>query len=473
MIESIKNRIWAMLKEKDVSLAMLYDKEGDILWHRGRKIKGKTVQTGEGFSKSFIEKTLANDTPIEEKDVVLTLSGESLPFSARVLYIKSLFIQPVAPGYYLYIDSGIKHSFTSSDCEVFKLMGQMLGEIIVKIRNSQDISNGICGSSNCAKQIREQIIKYAIEEEPVLLLGETGVGKNHVAELVHRTSGRKGKFVVVHTPSIPETLFESELFGHKKGAFTGASESKKGLVEEAAGGTLFLDEIAEIPISFQAKLLQLIDVKKYRVVGDSSENQADIRIIAASNRLLEEEVKQQRFRKDLFFRLSVLPIEIPPLRERKEDIKDIVNQYRYLLKGKQLDDSSWQVLYQYHWPGNVRELINLLKRAGIHLENTVIGREIEAILQGNKLEEPVSRGFSSDHFDKAIAEGKSFWDSIWKEFLNREISRRDVLCILRKYYEENGNNLKALSRFLNIKEKDYPRFISALHKYNVHPGKNL
>jgi transcriptional regulator with PAS, ATPase and Fis domain len=290
--------------------------------------------------------------------------------------------------------------------------------------------------------------------------------------LVHRTSGRKGKFVVVHTPSIPETLFESELFGHKKGAFTGAGESKKGLVEEAAGGTLFLDEIAEIPISFQAKLLQLIDVKKYRVVGDSNENQADIRIIAASNRLLEEEVKQQRFRKDLFFRLSVLPIEIPPLRERKEDIKDIVNQYRYLLKGKQLDDSSWQVLYQYHWPGNVRELINLLKRAGIHLETTVIGKEIEAILQGNKLEEPVNHDFSSDRFYKAIAEGKSFWDSIWKEFLNREISRRDVLRILSKYYEENGHNLKAMSRSLNIKEKDYPRFISALHKYNVHPGKD-
>ncbi len=472
MIESIKNRIWDMLKEKDVSLAMLYDKEGNILWQRGRKIKGKTIPEGEGFSKSCIEKTLSSDIPVKEEDVVISLSSEHLPHSARVLYIKSLFIQPLAPGYYLYIDSGSKEAFTAGDCEIFKLLGQMLGEMIIRMRSTQENAGGISGTSDAVKKIREQVIKYALEEEPVLLLGETGVGKNHVAELIHRFSGRQGKFVVVNTPSIPETLFESELFGHKKGAFTGAGENKNGLVQEADKGTLFFDEIAEIPFSFQAKLLQLIDVKKYRWLGDARERYADLRIVAASNRDLEEEVKQNRFRKDLFFRLNVLPIEIPPLRERKEDIAVIVNEYQSLLKGKTVTQGFWKVLNRYDWPGNVRELINLLKRAGIHLVNPVIDREIETLLKRTKVEDPVYPGFNGEQFEKEIAGGKNFWDSIWKAFINREISRREVLSLLGKYFRQNQRNLKAMARSLNIPEKDYPRFISALHKYGVHPGKS-
>lgn len=472
MIESIKAKLWDLLKEKQVSLAMLYDREGRILWHKGRKIKGKTIHEGEGFSKSCIEKTIQNHSPVEQADVVITLSGDGLPQSARILYVKSLIVQPVTPNVFLYVDSGIKESFSSSDLEVFKVMGHLLGEMIDNIKKRQQDIGGISGTSEAIQKIRELVIKYSLEEEPVLLLGETGVGKNHIAELIHRFSGRKGPFTIVHTPSIPESLFESELFGHKKGAFTGASDTKKGLAEEAEGGTLFFDEIAEVPISFQAKLLQFIETKKYRVLGDSKEKTADVRILAASNRSLEQETREKRFRDDLFYRLNVLPIEIPPLRTRKEDIRALVKENEIHLRGKSIGEEFWQVVLDHDWPGNVRELIHVIKRAGIQLKNPVMGKEIETIIFHHPREKAEEEtGSSIEHLREEIRSGKTFWETAWKLFLNRDISRRDLHGFLEKYYIESDKNLKIMSRQLNIDEKDYPRFISALHKYDIHPGK--
>jgi len=470
MIESIKTKLWDLLKEKQVSLAMFYHRDGRILWHRGRKIRGKTIHDGEGFSKSCIERTLRNGVPIERDDVVITLSGDGLPRSARMLLVKSLMIQPVSPDLFLYVDSGIKESFSVSDSEVFKVMGHLLGEVIDKIKTSQRDTGGISGTSDAIRDIREQVVKYSLEEEPVLLLGETGAGKNHIAELIHRFSGRKGPFIVVNTPSIPETLFESELFGHTKGAFTGAGESKKGLVEEADGGTLFFDEIAEVPVSFQAKLLQFIETRKYRTLGDSRERQADVRIVSASNRRLEEEIGAKRFREDLFYRLSVLPIEIPPLRTRKEDIRTLVKENERHLRGMTVNEEFWKVVLGHGWPGNVRELIHVIKRAGIHLKGPVIGKEIETIIH-HRADKANEAPPGMEHLYEAIDSGKSFWDTAWKRFIDRDLSRCEIRSFLEKYYMANNKNLKAMSRALNIVEKDYPRFISALHKYHIHPAK--
>ena len=470
MIESIKTRLWNLLKEKEVSLAMLYDKDGRILWHRGRKIKGKTITEGEGFSKSCIENTLHSRDPVEQKDVIISLSGNGLPLSARILYVKSLLIQPVTSNIFLYVDSGIKESFSQSDCDVFKVMGHLLGEMIEQIKQNQRETGGISGSSRMVETIREQVVRYSLEEEPVLLIGETGVGKNHVAELIHRFSGRKGPFVVINTPSIPETLFESELFGHRKGAFTGASENKWGLVREAEGGTLFFDEIAEIPTTFQAKLLQLIDTKKYRTLGDPREKTADVRIVAAGNRDLKEEIELKRFRQDLYFRLNVLPIKIPPLRERKEDIREIVAAYGDHLRGKEVGSGFWEAMLAYDWPGNVREVIHVLKRAGIQLPGPKIDREIESIIKADKAGTDQYVSFIDD-LRMSVSSGQSFWETAWKQFLNRDISRREMMAFLDSYYVESEKNLKTMSQHLNIEEKDYPRFISALHKYAIHPGK--
>ncbi|MCP5051931.1 MAG: sigma-54 factor interaction domain-containing protein, partial [bacterium] len=263
---------------------MLYNRKGEILWHRGREIKGKTIAGGEGFSKTFMDKMRYEPDTIEEEDVVVTSEMVDLSRSAFVLHIKSLIIQPVGNDFFLYIDSGARASFSETDRAIFKVIGSLLGEMLDRVIQNENDIHGINGSSGATGKIRELVLKYTLEEEPVLLLGETGVGKNHIAQLIHLYSGRKGKFTIVNTPAIPDNLIESEIFGHKRGAFTDAHSDKRGFVDEASGGTLFLDEIAEIPLTFQAKLLRFIETKRYQVVGDPTEKQADIRIIAATNK---------------------------------------------------------------------------------------------------------------------------------------------------------------------------------------------
>ena len=369
MIESVKDKLWDILKQKEVSLAMLFSRDGRILWHKGREVIGKTIEDGEGFSKSSIGATIEKGGHFEKEGAFATLSGSNLPLSAMTLQVKSLIIQQVDPDLFLYIDSGVKESFTTSDRDMFRIIGELLGKTIETIK---DRHVGIAGSSQAAGRLRELVLRYSLEEEPVLLIGETGVGKSYVAELIHQFSGRKGRFVIVNCPTIPENLLESEIFGHRKGAFTGADANKKGLLEEADGGTFLLDEIGEVPVTVQAKLLQLLDTRKYRVLGDTKERTADVRIIAATNRDLQEDIETKRFRQDLYYRLNVLPIKIPPLRERKEDIRSIVQENMMLLRGKSIVSGFWEAIMDHAWPGNARELIHVLKRAGIAIEEPAV-----------------------------------------------------------------------------------------------------
>jgi transcriptional regulator with PAS, ATPase and Fis domain len=306
-------------------------------------------------------------------------------------------------------------------------------------------------------------LKYSIEEEPVLLIGETGAGKNHIAELIHRYSGRKGQFITVHTPSIPESLFESEIFGFLKGAFTGAHMKRDGLVALAEAGTIFFDEISEVPVSFQAKLLQFMDTQKYRMLGDLKEKKANVRIIASTNRNLVEEIREKRFREDLYFRLSVLQLDIPPLRDRKEDIKSIVMENRGHLRGKKLSDGFWQVVYDHDWPGNVRELIHVIKRAGIQLEGPVIGSEIRDVIHTRR----GCIGFKSvDHLDRIwekLKSGECFWDVVKKPFLERELNRSEVKIIISRGLKESGGKYKKLLDVFNIDTGKYMNFMRFLY----------
>ncbi|MCP5047052.1 MAG: sigma-54-dependent Fis family transcriptional regulator, partial [bacterium] len=210
--------------------------------------------------------------------------------------------------------------------------------------------------------------------------GETGTGKSHIVQLIHHYSGRTGNFKIIHTPGIPENLFESEMFGHKKGAFTGADTEKKGLVEEAAGGTLFIDEITEISVSKQAKLLRFIESGKYTPLGGTKEHEVDVRVVAATNRNLKDTIVDKTFREDLYYRLNVFNIHLPPLRERKEDLRDLVMEKKEYLKGKKIGSGFWEAIYQHHWPGNVRELFSLLKRAGVHQRDVLTGKDIKGII---------------------------------------------------------------------------------------------
>jgi DNA-binding NtrC family response regulator len=471
MIESIKNKIWDILKEKEVSLAMLYDCEGRILWHRGREIKGSTITAGHGFSKSCAEAARQQQGVAREDGVAITRTVNDLPDSARLLYVKNVMVVPAGESLFLYVDGGVKAGFSAGDAEVISAMGGMLGEMIDRFKAGADPAGNIAGSSPAAKNVRDLVAKYALEEEPVLLLGETGVGKNHVADLIHRLSGRKGVLVTVHTPNVPADLFENELFGHARGAFTHASERKNGLITEADNGTIFLDEIAEIPLPVQSKLLRFIESGRFRVLGGVDEIRVAVRVIAASNRDLAEEVKQGNFRRDLFYRLNVLPLQIPPLRERRDDIQSLVQENERLLRGKQLDPSAWKALVNHDWPGNIRELLHALTRAGIVLPGPVIGAEIGQLLQNGLNENEIICDTAIDVCRAEIAAGKSFWETVWRGFIKRDLNRDQVRLFLKTAFAECGQNLKTMATKLNVRAAEYPRFVSMLHRYAIHPKK--
>lgn len=477
MFEVIKEKIWNLLKEKEVSLAMIYDEDGKILWHKGREIEGKDVFTGFGFCQSYIEESLKNPVRIDVEDYIKS-EGKTLSKSAQRLMVKSVIIHPIKRGFFLYVDSGKRDFFSEKDKISFQILGELLEQVIMKAQEDADVY-GLTGISTASQKIQELVVKYSLEEEPVLLTGETGVGKNYIAALIHRYSGRKGKFVIVDTPNIDANLFESKLFGHKKGAFTDARFDKTGLVEEAAKGTLFLDEITEIPLHIQAKLLRFLDTRKFYTLGESIEKEADVRIIAATNKDLPNAVENNEFRKDLYYRLNVLEIKIPPLYERKEDIKKLVLENQILLRGKEIGQGFWDVIYDYHWPGNVRELLNILTRAGVILESPITGEKILSLLNitgGTLPLEIHERGERAEDdnlrkIHEKIKAGDSYWDVIWKPFIDRNLNRDMVKSILNYFYNESSASFKKMIKDLNIDEKDYQKFMSLLYQYKIDPRK--
>jgi two-component system response regulator AtoC len=237
----------------------------------------------------------------------------------------------------------------------------------------------ILARSDAMREIFRTIAKIADFKTTVLITGQSGVGKELVARALHRRSSRKSEpFVAINCGAIPEALLESELFGHKKGAFTDASSDKRGLFEEASGGTIFLDEIGEMPLPLQVKLLRVLQEETLRRLGDTRDIKVNTRIIAATNRDLQAEVKASRFREDLFYRLNVLHIHIPPLRERREDISLLIdhflqkNNVRLGTNHKGVDSEARRLLSEYAWPGNVRELENTIERAMVLCEGEMI-----------------------------------------------------------------------------------------------------
>jgi transcriptional regulator with PAS, ATPase and Fis domain len=221
------------------------------------------------------------------------------------------------------------------------------------------------------------IEKVAPTDATVLIRGDSGTGKELVARALHNNSPRSDRpMVTINCAALQETLLESELFGHEKGSFTGAQQSKSGLIEVAEGGTLFIDEVAEMAPSLQAKLLRVLEDGHYRRVGSTKESHANVRIIAATNKPLEQEQKAKRFREDLYYRLNVVTIEMPPLRDRREDIPLLVEHFlttRQLGKNRcQIHPDAMRSLQNYNWPGNIRELANVLERAQILSEDHTI-----------------------------------------------------------------------------------------------------
>ena len=303
------------------------------------------------------------------------------------------------------------------------------------------------------QNIIEFIKKIALFDNTVLVYGESGVGKELIAKAIHKLSPRKDKpFIPVNCANISPDLMEAEFFGYKKGAFTGADKDSAGLIEKANGGTLFLDEIGEIPYDMQAKFLRFLETKEIRRIGEEKPRKIDVRIVAATNRNLEEMVKRGEFREDLYFRIGGFKIEIPPLRERKDDIPLLVEYFiqkfneKYNRDVKGITPQALKVLVEYDWPGNVRQLENMIYKACMLTEP---GQPIDV-----KNIDPEIKGDSE--FPLSYSEAKKqYMEKFMKKYLSVLLSMT------------NGNISKA-ARMANIERQSLQKL---LKKYNVDPAK--
>jgi len=269
----------------------------------------------------------------------------------------------------------------------------------------------LIGKSPAMQKIYDLIERIRDSSSNVLLTGESGTGKELVAKAIHYSGSRKeGPFIAVNCAAIPETLLESELFGYKKGAFTDAKADKKGLISEAGEGTLFLDEITEMSPLLQAKMLRVIEERQVRPLGDTNTHPVDVRFISASNRNMKDLIHQGRFREDLYYRLKVIDIELPPLRERKDDIPLLVQHFiqKFRQESKKVSGASEEglrILIDYSWPGNVRELENVIQRAiTLGQQETILPEDLPASMIQELDEDVVEKGlrkkYSLDQLEK-------------------------------------------------------------------------
>ncbi|MBY0149055.1 sigma-54-dependent Fis family transcriptional regulator [Neobacillus niacini] len=342
---------------------------------------------------------------------------------------------------------------TSTQVETIKMMKAKEEKVESKL--TQEISDGsqIITNSGKIKSILEFCKKVAPTDSNILILGESGTGKSVLAQYIHKISRRKnGPFLAINCAAIPEELLESELFGYAKGAFTGASHlGKQGLIEAANGGTLFLDEIGEMPLSVQAKLLQVIQEKQFIPVGSNKVKKVDIRIMAATNKNLADLVKDKAFREDLFYRLNVIDIHLPPLSERKEDIVPLI--YNFLNKfnqkyneNKVISDECLNILIHYSWPGNIRQLENLMERLVIVSNSIIQLADIPDII--NESVGQVTQLALPNSLDKALDETKrtfirrSFqtYKSSRKVANDLGISQTKAANLIRKYCSDLISN---------------------------------
>ncbi len=322
-------------------------------------------------------------------------------------------------------------------------------ENLVNYNIDYNEAEGMVYSSEKMKAIISLVDEISKTDATVLITGETGVGKEVLAKLIHRKSPRRDKrFVVINCAAIPEHLIESELFGHEKGAFTGASYRRIGKFEQGQGGTVFLDEIGELPLSMQMKFLRVLQERQFERIGSSDTLDLDVRFVVATNKDLLEETQKGNFREDLYYRINVIKIEIPPLRERKEDIIALSNVFlrefsTYYDKSlKKLDLEAMHILLNYHWKGNIRELKNVMERS------VILARKNEELL-------------SIDHLPVEIKTEKSFPELRRKTEIT--LKEYEKLLILYTLHNTEGNKSKA-AEILGIRRQT---LYNKMKEYNI------
>ncbi|MGE5808077.1 MAG: sigma-54-dependent transcriptional regulator [Nitrospirota bacterium] len=325
------------------------------------------------------------------------------------------------------------------------------------LKRSIERRHEIIGESEKIKTLKQQIVLAGPTNGWVLIHGESGAGKELVARAIHRASRRSsGPFVEVNCAAIPQELIESELFGHEKGSFTGATGMKRGKFELAHGGTIFLDEIADMSMATQAKVLRVLEGQEFQRVGGTKTLKADVRIIAASNKTLVDEIKKGAFREDLYYRLNVIPLEVPPLRERADDIPLLVRHFlqefstEYGQKTKTIDDAALNLFVSYRWPGNVRELRNIIERLIIMVPAPVL--QVQDVpppinsLQPDRQTAPAPTGDPGGHYHATLKDARAAFE---REFIMQKL-------------RENGGNVSRTADAIGVERSNLHRKIKAL-----------
>jgi transcriptional regulator with PAS, ATPase and Fis domain len=334
-----------------------------------------------------------------------------------------------------------------------------------------------------AIQTLQDEIHYAARcDAKVLITGESGAGKEIVARLIHASSARtRAALVTVNCAALTDTLLETELFGHVRGSFTGAYRDRLGAFEQGHRGTVFMDEIGETSPRMQGLLLRFLETGEIQRVGsDQVQNRVDVRVIAATNRVLLEAVANKTFREDLYYRLNVIHLRVPPLRERVEDIPLLVRFFldqfsrQYQVEIPALSPEALQTLVEHPWPGNVRELKNVMERLIVRDKGGEIRRDdlpLELLRAVPVLQAPTTsptRPAADVLFERMVNGGESFWSCVYAPFMARDLTRDDLRVIVRKGLERTSGNYKVMVELFNMPGDDYKRFLGFLRKYQCH-----
>ena len=344
------------------------------------------------------------------------------------------------------------------------------------IRSSQ-----IIGSSEVILDLKRAIDRIARADAKVLITGESGTGKELVARALHESSGRaQAPFVAVNCAGLADGLLESELFGHLKGSFTGAYRDKAGKFEVADHGTMLMDEVGEMSLRMQGMLLRFLETGEIQKIGsDQAASRVDVRIIASTNRNLRQMAAEGKFREDLYYRLNVIHLAVPPLRDRRDDIPDLVQHFlalyadRHVGPVRSVTPDAMAMMADYQWPGNVRELQNVIERIALTGRESAAGpehlpsdlrRARPSSVAANQPFRERRRTVSDELYSRMIEQRESFWTAVYPLYVQRDITRANIRDLVRKALQESRGNYKIVAKLFNLEQREYKRFLNFLRK---------
>ena len=341
-----------------------------------------------------------------------------------------------------------------------------------------DDVNQLIGHSPAISELREELEYAARSDAKILITGESGVGKEVLARLIHRHSNRShAQMVTINCAGLPDSLLESELFGHVRGSFTGAYRDKPGLLETANTGTIFMDEVGEMSLRMQALLLRFLESGEIQRVGaERAQARVNVRVIAATNRNLIERIAAKEFREDLYYRLNVIHLTVPALRDRRDDIPALLSHFitfyaaRHGMPAPEVAPEAMSRLVAYGWPGNVRELRNFVERLVLLARNGCVLPEDLPVEIAPPVRAPVaepSRDAAIGRmYDRMVNRHESFWAVVYEPFMSRDMTRDDLRALISRGLEQTRGSYRILVQLFNMSEADYKRFLNFLRKHD-------